>query len=490
MKKIAIIGAGIGGLTAGNLLARKGHQVKLFEAHSSPGGYTAGFTKRGFYFESGTLSFESSYLVFKAMKDIGVYDRLTFIRFQPRFVGRNFDGMIETYDDFKKLLRGAFPGERAQLESYFAEVDKLYKAMEGFSRPGRPSLWRMLLSGLRLSALYKKYRNETITDFTARHFSRESELFRLLKTLGYPDMSAYVIGGALATIILDYWTVKEGMQAWADALAEVFKARGGELLLRSPVDKIITRDGAAVGVASGGIFHEADAVISASDYKKTFLNLLDNPALVPADQLEKIKSAPVSEGICTVYCGLSLPAEQLAERLKACHVMSLDEQPGAEFRDSDDAAFFEKSSVWLYSPSMVNPSHAPEGKSSLMLQAVAPPRWMNDWGGGDRAAYRDLKERMRTALIKKATAVIPDLESLLEFSDAATPKTYERYTGNTDGATSAWSWDPRKKFFKSMLKSNVETPVRNLWIGSCWATQIGGVPSAIGAACKCVKKIG
>jgi len=46
VKTIAIIGSGIGGLTAGNLLARKGHKVTIFEAHGSPGGYTAGFRRQ------------------------------------------------------------------------------------------------------------------------------------------------------------------------------------------------------------------------------------------------------------------------------------------------------------------------------------------------------------------------------------------------------------------------------------------------------------
>ena len=50
MKKIIIIGSGIGGLTAGNLLAKKGNKVTIFEAHSMPGGYTAGFYRKGYYF--------------------------------------------------------------------------------------------------------------------------------------------------------------------------------------------------------------------------------------------------------------------------------------------------------------------------------------------------------------------------------------------------------------------------------------------------------
>ena len=40
------------------------------------------------------------------------------------------------------------------------------------------------------------------------------------------------------------------------------------------------------------------------------------------------------------------------------------------------------------------------------------------------------------------------------------------------------------------MSIKIDTPVRNLLVGSCWSCQIGGVPSAIGAARKCAKKIG
>ena len=89
MKNVIIIGSGIGGLIAGNLLAKKGHKVTIFEAHSMPGGYTAGFYRKGYYFESGTLSFEASASVFKAMKDIGVFEKIDFVkqRITVRFRG-------------------------------------------------------------------------------------------------------------------------------------------------------------------------------------------------------------------------------------------------------------------------------------------------------------------------------------------------------------------------------------------------------------------
>ena len=88
-KSVIIIGSGLGGLVAGNLLAKKGHDVTIFESHSSPGGYVAGFRRKGFYFESGTLSFEASASIFKAMRDIGVFDKITFERQRIRWLSKN-----------------------------------------------------------------------------------------------------------------------------------------------------------------------------------------------------------------------------------------------------------------------------------------------------------------------------------------------------------------------------------------------------------------
>ncbi len=104
--------------------------------------------------------------------------------------------------------------------------------------------------------------------------------------------------------------------------------------------------------------------------------------------------------------------------------------------------------------------------------------------------YRELKEGVKQALIAKASAVIPGLAGRVEFSDLATPRTYERYTGNTDGATSAWSWNPKNKFYKNIMSIRIATPVRKLLVGSCWSCQIAGVPSAVSAARKCAQKIG
>jgi phytoene dehydrogenase-like protein len=501
MKKIAIIGSGIGGLTAACLLAKKGHRVTLFESHSSPGGYTAGFWKKGFYFESGTLAYESSGVMDKTLADIGIADQVRRIRKKDRWVSPYFDFEFRTLDDFKTAARTAFPESKAGLDGYFAEIDKLYAVMEPFILKPMPMQFAGLkalratlpyiLAGPKYLRIQKAYKGKTVLDMADTFFPKGTPVHRLFADIGYPEMGMEGLGGFFLTMTKDYWHVADGMQRLADALAAKFQDAGGTLKLRSRVDKILTAGGAAVGIESGGVRFEADVVISACDYKSTFLNLLDDPALVPAAQMEKIRRAEVSEGVFTVYLGLSTPNAELERSMKAYSVNYSPLGGNIDFADPGDADYFAKCGFGLHSLSLINPALAPEGKSSLMIQAMSPYRWQDNWHKGDREAYRALKDKVREVLVGRAEAIVPGLRSAIEFQDAATPLTYERYTGNTDGATSAWSWNPRKKFYEGgMSKMTVATPVRNLLIGSCWVGQIGGIPSAIAAAYLCAKKIG
>ncbi len=500
MKQIIIIGSGIGGLVAGNLLAKKGHKVTIFEAHSMPGGYTAGFFRKGYYFESGTLGFESTATVFRAMRDVGIMDRLEFIRLGMRVISEDFDGNPANYKEFKEIIKSAFPSDRDVLESAFAEVDEINAALLGdpdFIIPGIASgieTIKTMLSTLpklpKITKVIRRYGNMTSKEFAASHFDRNSKLFRLFSSFSYPETSALLMSTAMGGVFDEVWTVKGGMQSWADALAENFKKLGGELKLSSLVDGIITRNGAAVGVSCKNTVYEADCVVSAGDYKKTFLKLLDDRSLVPQPLLDRIEKAEVSEGFFTVYLGLDMPTEELARHLKAYHACCFDSKPDCDIHNTADVNYFSKANFYLHSPSMVNPDHAPSGKSSLMLQVRAINKWMENWGAGDREIYRQLKQKAMDTVIERAAKLIPGLEERIEYKDAATPLTYERFTHNIDGASCAWSWNPNKSFFKDAIGVKVKTPVKDLYIGSSWAMQIGGVPGAIAAAYRCVREIG
>ncbi|MGB3341184.1 MAG: NAD(P)/FAD-dependent oxidoreductase [bacterium] len=490
MSKVIIIGSGMGGLVCGNLLAGKGHDVTIFEAHSAPGGYTAGFWRKGFYFESGTLSFENSVEINKTMADIGVHDKVEFTRQRIRWLSPEFDFVPDTIDDIYKNIMSAYPGENENLTRFFSEIDKMVKGLLALAKP--TNFFTGIAYPFKLAKfmlVFKKYADVTLSEFSARYFKKDSKVYRLFKHMGYPEMSIVLLAGAFLTFANDYWTAKTGMQSWADALADNFKKLGGKLKLKSKVDRILTENNTAVGVDSVGEIIKADYVISASDYKKTFFRLLDDPAILPRDFKDRLEKAVVSEAFFSVYLGLDMGAEELNKYMKTFHIFYYAYHPDYDISDSNDESFFEKTSPAIYSPSLMNPELAPKGKSSLMIQSICPHQWMDNWGHGDKQIYRQLKELATRALIKKTTEIIPDLEKHIIFEDAATPLTYERFTHNTDGASSAWSWNPHKKFFKNPIAVKVGTPVRNLFISSCWASQFGGVPGAINAAYKCAKRI-
>ncbi len=82
---------------------------------------------------------------------------------------------------------------------------------------------------------------------------------------------------------------KQGNGGFTKVLARAAKALGAEIALESPVERVITRDGRATGVAlvDGTEFH-APVVVSALDPRRTFLELVD-PRELPTDLVEAIE---------------------------------------------------------------------------------------------------------------------------------------------------------------------------------------------------------
>jgi len=499
MKNVAIIGSGLSGLLCGNLLAKKGHKVTIFESHGTPGGYTAGFWREGFYFESGTVSLEDTPSVHKAMEDIGLKGKVEFVRQRMRLVTPEYDFIPGRYEELKDLYLKTFTADRANLERFFGESDEIVNAIPTTGKP-MPAMYEgaeyeaamaaMMTSGMKFMEVLKKYGHLTTSEFVGRHFEKGSRLFSLLCSGGYPEMAAWIIGVAYKSFLEDYWTVKNGMQFWADTLAQRFKELGGDLRLRSLVERIVTKDGEAVGVISKGTEFPADCVISCGDYKKTMLELVEDQSLIPPDTRDHIKNAAVSEAVFVTYLGLDITNDEMLKFLKVPLVSYHPDVPGRDFFEAADERYFQKAGCMLYSPSLTNPALAPEGKSSLMIETFSPPNWMGDWGGANREEYKRLKGLAATGLIDTASKLIPNLKERILLKDAATPLTFERFTHNTKGASSAWSWNPHKRFYPDMLSRGTITPIKNLFIGSCWSTQMGGIPGAISGAYEAMKQVG
>ena len=91
---VIVIGAGLGGLTAGARLARNGKKVLLIEQHNIPGGCATTFERKDFTMEVGLHEMDGLHardMKTKIFRDLGVFDKVEFLRLAGGYDKNNND---------------------------------------------------------------------------------------------------------------------------------------------------------------------------------------------------------------------------------------------------------------------------------------------------------------------------------------------------------------------------------------------------------------
>jgi len=276
----------------------------------------------------------------------------------------------------------------------------------------------------------------------------------------------------------------------SNAFVRLIEKRGGKVLLNSRVEKILTKDGAAYGVrTAAGQEYQARAVISNASAYNTFHKLLD-PDERLAPYLARLDGFSVSLSSFIVFLGLKQDlVRQLG--LKDTEIFyDPGYDPEATYRgalscDMTSPGF----GVTLYDN--LFPGYSPAGKNTITVMTL---QGFDHWkpfeaayAKGDKAAYRQEKERMADLLIRQAERVLlPGLTSAIEVKEIATPLTNARYTGNYRGAI--YGWD------QTLDNSNPHrlghtTPVGNLYLSGAWTSPGGGYGGVLASGLQCFSEI-
>src|SRR3989475_253040 len=171
-----------------------------------------------------------------------------------------------------------------------------------------------------------------------------------------------------------------GMGALPDALAAAARARGVEILLRSPVERIRVRGGRAVGVRlEGAGTIDAEAVRSTPGPKGTLLRVLE-PDQLPAEFRRSVGAIKMHGAAMKVNCALSeLPRWNAADGTPGPqHRGSTYIGPSIEYVEDAflDAKYGRPSEHrWLavVTQSVLDPSVAPRGKHTLSIYVQYSP---------------------------------------------------------------------------------------------------------------------
>ena len=105
--KVGIVGAGVAGLTAAYRLAKKGHEVEVFEASDHVGGLAAGFPIAGTTLERYYHHIFTSDIHIRGLVDeLGVRDSLHWL---PSQMGLSYQGKLYPFGTPSQILRASPP---------------------------------------------------------------------------------------------------------------------------------------------------------------------------------------------------------------------------------------------------------------------------------------------------------------------------------------------------------------------------------------------
>jgi phytoene dehydrogenase-like protein len=400
---VIVIGSGLGGLTAANRLARSGYKVLLAEQHFQLGGLAT-------YFRRGTHLFDVALHGFPVgmKKSFRKYwgpafaERVIQVR---RIVFDNPQFHVETTfdtEDFTRLLVEQFGVARKTVEDFFAAL----KSMN-----------------------YYDDQTETTAEFFQRFFPDRSDIWRLLmepityangSTLHEPAITYGIVFGNFMS--KGVYTFLGGTDTMLTMMAEELRRNGVDCEIRCPVERILVEKGRVTGAVVNGRTIRAHTVVSNANLLNTIHDMTGNEHFSP-EYLEKAAAIRVSNSSAQVYIGIR-PGEQL-EYMGDLLFTSTCPRFDSEAICAAD--------VTSRTYSVYYPSIRP-GTDRYTIVASMNACY-EDWADLSPDAYAAAKKQLVEDTLDALETYVPHIRTIADYTEAATPKTFARYTLHRNGAS-------------------------------------------------------
>ena len=280
---VIVVGAGMGGMTAASLLAKRGLSVLMIEQQNKPGGACTSFKREDHVFDVGAAMLygfgEKGFRPFRFLlneleEPIDVVAHKTLARMT--FEGHEIIFWPDI-DRFLEELYLLFPKEKDNLRAFYDDLYKKYENIviknEVISPPSefspRQGLRRLLSDPLTIIKMQKLLSTST-KDLMQKYF-RSPDIVDFFDKLcsAYSYTTAEETPAVLAaTMFIDnhiggVYFPAGGAQMFPNVIEKAFERDGGQVLYQQLVDEILIRDGQAYGVRlQNGIEIRAERVIA------------------------------------------------------------------------------------------------------------------------------------------------------------------------------------------------------------------------------------
>jgi len=489
-----VIGSGMGGLAFASIMARlRKWRVLVLERHFKIGGFTHTFTRPGGW------SWDVGLHYVGEMGDGMMGRRLCDLITDGRVL---WNPLPDVYDVFvypnlrvrackgeanlRSALTGAFPNERLNIEQYFRDLRSAASWANRFiaAKAMPPLLARIARAVNRLMA-------DLPLEITEQYLSRRfaDPRLRAVVTSQWadyglpPGLSAFATHAVIATHYMNgAWYPDGGAGEIAKVTGAVIGAAGGELLTNHEVTRIVLEGGRAVGVevhigkGKQGARAEfrAPVIVSDAGAWNTFTRMLPASALPFHEQL---KSPPQGFEVVELFLGLRRDPREMGFKGENYWIFeSFDHD--AMYAQRNEVLGGRAAMAYLSFPSLKD-RHARRHTAEIIaplsygsLEAHRHERWHKRSAG-----YESAKNRITQALLELVERHHPGFGDLVEYSELATPLTFEHFTSAPSGAIYGFPATP-DRYGKAWL--DPRTAIQNLYLTGSDAALLGIMGALMG----------
>ncbi len=398
-----VIGAGLGGLTCANRLAKADRSVLLLEQHIQLGGLATWFRRKEHIFDVALHGFPVGMIkTCRKYWNKDIADRIVQLK-GIRFDNPQFK-FETTYDkeDFIRILV-----ERMEVD--FDTVTRFFDAtrkMNFYDDDGK-----------------------TTREFLEEFFPGRTDVVRLLM-----EPITYANGSTLDDPAITYgivfanfmskgvYTFKGGTDLFISMMEDELAKNGVDVRAKVLVEKVVFENGKTAGVMANGKFISAKSVVSNGNLRTTVLNMSDNGA-ISKEFRKKAERVRVNNSSCQVYIGL-----KKGEKIDYIGDL-LFTSTAKEF----DAGLMLSKNVTSRTFSVYYPDMRP-GHDRYAIVSSSNASY-DDWGNLSEEQYQKDKDYLAEDTLKALEKYVPDIRKKIDHLEVATPRTFKRYTLHEGGSS-------------------------------------------------------
>ncbi len=484
-RKVAVIGSGFGGLGTAVRLASRGYDVELLEARDMLGGRAYVYRQDGFTFDAGPTVITAPFMLDELFAGAGkrTSDYVKIVPVDPFYRiefpdGRHFEYNGDERETERKVAAFS-PGDVDGYKAMILAAKDIFQ--KGFVELSDVPFLKFMDMIKIAPDLVRLQSHKTVFQFV-KSYVKDPMLQRVfsfhpLLVGGNPFQTTSIY--ALIHHLERQWGVHYAMGgtgAVVDGLGRLFRELGGKVRLNTPVKRILTEGGRAVGVETeAGETIAADAVVSNADVANTYRKMV--PA---ADRRRwtdsKLDSMRYSMGLFVIYFGTKGSYSDIKH-----HTILLGERYEALLTDIFQKKILgEDFSIYLHRPTATDPSMAPEGHDCFYALVPVPNQLSGiDW----TTEAKPFRDRVMAYMEKN---YLPGLQSRLVTERLFTPLDFETTLNTYRG--SGFSFEPIFTQSAWFRPHNESEDVKGLYFVGAGTHPGAGVPGVLSSA-KIVEKL-